>query len=94
MKSQTSSFMTTPWPASLCKKTTSMPDHMQPGMPVYSDDLQEKVVKITSRGCHSLSAIFVYHFRGDVVATLKHLAKTADSLCDGDLVERKIRSMM
>ena len=34
----------------------------------------------------------VHRFRGDVVATLKRLAKTADSLCDGDLVERKIRS--
>ena len=31
-------------------------------------------------------------FRGNVIATLKCLAKAADSLCDGDLVEKKIRS--
>ena len=31
-------------------------------------------------------------FRGNIAATLKCIAMTADSLCDGDLVERRIRS--
>ena len=33
-----------------------------------------------------------FHLRGNVAATLKCIAMTADSLCDGDLVEKKIRS--
>lgn len=35
--------------------------------------------------CHSF-------FRGNAVATLRCVAKAADSLCDGDLVEKNIRS--
>ena len=40
-----------------------------------------------------LVKIFVVHIsRGNIVATLRCISKAADSLCDGDLVEHKIRS--
>ena len=38
------------------------------------------------------SILFVTLIRGNAVATLRCVAKAADSLCDGDLVEKKIRS--